>query len=90
MTVDVSNLEVLDIGDTIPKELWSLPLRVVNHPKGRDKISLAEYSDKKLIVLDFWSTYCAPCIKGITYWEDQLADLGEDVLFLYGYPIYHT
>src|SRR5690606_12654141 len=55
----------LQIGDTIPEELWNMPLQVVNHPEGKDTITLNDYRDKKLIILDFWATWCAPCIKSL-------------------------
>src|SRR5690606_11186126 len=50
----VSEIKPLQIGDTIPEALWQLPLQVVNHPKGKDTITLNDYRDKKLIILDFW------------------------------------
>ncbi|SEM26806.1 AhpC/TSA family protein [bacterium A37T11] len=51
----------LKIGDTIPEALWHLPLQVVNHPEGKDTITLNDYRGK-LIILDFWATHCLPCI----------------------------
>lgn len=57
--------QALKVGDKIPDELWELPLQVVNHPEGRDTIRLGEYKDK-LIILDFWATWCAPCVKSLS------------------------
>ncbi|TJZ60060.1 redoxin domain-containing protein [Sphingobacterium olei] len=55
-------IKPLQIGDTIPEALWNLPLQVVNHPDGKDTITLNDYRDKKLIILDFWSSWCSSCI----------------------------
>ncbi len=60
----LDNIQPLQIGDTIPEALWQLPLQVVNHPDGRDTITLNDYRDKKLIILDFWATWCKSCIEG--------------------------
>ncbi|MBD1421986.1 TlpA family protein disulfide reductase [Sphingobacterium chuzhouense] len=57
-----TEIKPLKIGDTIPEELWKLPLQVVNHPDGKDTITLNDYRDKKLIILDFWSSWCSSCI----------------------------
>lgn len=58
----VADIKPLQIGDTIPEWLWHHPLQVVNHPEGRDTITLNDYRDKKLIILDFWSTWCGSCV----------------------------
>ena len=64
----------LQIGDTIPEYLWHLPLQVVNHPEGRDTITLQEYRNKKLIILEFWGSMCPPCIEAV----DKLNALKTD------------
>ncbi|NGM65424.1 peroxiredoxin family protein [Sphingobacterium sp. SGR-19] len=64
-----TEIKPLQIGDAIPEDLWSLPLQVVNHPDGKDTITLNDYRDKKLIILDFWTTWCGPCIKSLTELE---------------------
>lgn len=58
----IDTITPLQIGDTIPEALWNLPLQVINHPEGKETITLNDYRGK-LIILDFWNSACAPCIK---------------------------
>jgi thiol-disulfide isomerase/thioredoxin len=57
-------IKPLNIGDTIPEPVWNMPLQVVNHPNGKKIITLNDYRGK-LIILDFWATYCSPCIRSL-------------------------
>jgi thiol-disulfide isomerase/thioredoxin len=68
----------LTVGDTLPLELWNLPLQVVNHPEGKTTITLADYKDK-LIILDFWATWCSPCVAMLPK-QDSLQKLFKDQL----------
>ncbi|WP_140937592.1 TlpA family protein disulfide reductase [Sphingobacterium lumbrici] len=84
--IGAEEMQPLQIGDTIPEKLWNLPLQVVNHPGGKDTITLNDYRDKKLIILDFWATWCAPCVKSIIKWDsiatrypNELAALGVHI-----------
>lgn len=68
--------QALRVGDPLPPALWHLPLTVVNHPAGKETLTLNEYKDK-LIILDFWATWCAPCIKKFPQmgeWQKQVGD----------------
>jgi len=60
-----SPVKALNIGDKIPQSLWDTWLEVVNHPTGQKTIKLSEYRDKKLIILDFWATWCASCVESL-------------------------
>ncbi|WP_257667471.1 hypothetical protein [Parapedobacter tibetensis] len=53
--IHIDSIKPLQIGDTIPEALLNLPLQVVNHPEGKETITLADYKGK-LIILDFWAT----------------------------------
>ena len=76
-TQDITQLR---IGDKVPEELWNMSFTAVNH-QGEEGLSLGNYRDK-LIILDFWSTYCAPCIKAIPKFEKLQHDLKNDVQFI--------
>ncbi|PLK45779.1 TlpA disulfide reductase family protein [Emticicia sp. TH156] len=68
--------QTLRVGDTLPPELWRLPLQVVNHPAGKETLLLHEFKNQP-IILDFWATWCAPCIKKFPQmgeWQKQLGD----------------
>lgn len=65
---EANNLSALDVGQAIPDELWDAPIKVVNDPNGKSTINLKDYKGK-LIILDFWGTYCASCIQNFPKME---------------------
>ncbi|QQD14397.1 TlpA family protein disulfide reductase [Sphingobacterium sp. UDSM-2020] len=71
----------LKIGDPIPDALWNTPLQVVNHPDGKATITLNEYKDK-LIILDFWATWCVPCIRNFPKLHDLQNEFGDKIKVL--------
>lgn len=68
------SVNAVTIGDELPEETWNSILQVVNHPDGKSVVNLNEYRHKKLIILEFWATYCTPCIKSL----DKLNVLKDD------------
>ncbi len=68
----------LQIGDTIPESLWSTPLQVVNHSDGKKVISLNDYRGR-LIILDFWATWCSPCVAALPKLQKLQAAFSDQI-----------
>src|SRR5690606_35558675 len=79
--VIAKNIKPLSIGDQIPDELWNMPLQVVNHPEGKKNITLSEYKGK-LIILDFWATWCVPCIRNFPKLHALQGEFGDKIKLL--------
>ncbi|MCH7411854.1 TlpA family protein disulfide reductase [Belliella sp. R4-6] len=69
-------LEPLDIGDQIPNLKFE---NVLNHPSG--EILLSDYRGK-LLILDFWATWCAPCVASFPKLDSLDKAFGEDLVIL--------
>lgn len=54
----------LQPGDSIPSQLWNHPLQLSGSTKKNSSIPLSQYSGK-LIILDFWATWCSSCISAM-------------------------
>lgn len=71
--------KVLKLGDPFPSSIWATSLKVVNHPQ--KTIDLA--TDKnKLILLDFWNTWCSACLKGFPKMEELQKKFGDKIKIL--------
>lgn len=71
-----ASAQALKAGDKFPEELWNISHKVVNHPAGRETLTLGEYKDK-LVILEFWGTTCTPCIKSLKRLDSLQKELGE-------------
>lgn len=66
----------LKVGDALPKQFWETPLQMVNTPQKSTTLS----ADKdKLILLDFWATWCGSCLKNFPKMEALQKEFGEQV-----------
>ena len=64
-----AQLKALKIGDPVPEEVWTAPMQVINDPMSKKTITLSEHKDQ-LILLDFWATWCASCLKNFPKMHD--------------------
>ncbi len=74
----LSEIKALAIGDTIPESLWNLEMPVFNDSKGRSTISLSDYKDNKLIIVDFWATWCTNCLESFPKLDQLKATFKSD------------
>ncbi|MBB5439522.1 thiol-disulfide isomerase/thioredoxin [Pedobacter sp. AK017] len=58
----ITKIRPLKIGDTVP----DIAFKMVNYEKATARLS--DFKGK-LIILDFWATHCAPCIKAMGKFE---------------------
>ncbi len=72
--VGLNEVRSLKVGDQIPDELWDMPLKVVNHPEGKEYVKLGDHREKELIILDFWATWCGSCLNSIRTISDISID----------------
>lgn len=67
--IKMDRISPLKIGQKVPDDIMDLPIRIVNDIYGRDSITLRELSADKMLVLDFWATWCPPCLASMDKWK---------------------
>lgn len=75
----------LIIGDSIPEEFWNMILPIANSKEGRTKITLEEHRNSPIIVIDFWSRACGPCIEALDKWQTLKDSIGDGVTIISAY-----
>lgn len=72
----------LNVGDSVPDEWWNMPLTLWTAANDRSEaMTLGEHRGK-VIILDFWATWCANCLYGMPDLFDLQAKYGDDILTL--------
>ncbi|WP_118195520.1 TlpA disulfide reductase family protein [Albibacterium indicum] len=76
----IDSITPLKIGDKIPDELWDYAFPVVSpHSDQVQYLTLGDFRDK-LIILDFWATWCAPCISSLHKLDTLQQEFAGDLL----------
>ncbi|MCY4780350.1 TlpA disulfide reductase family protein [Sphingobacterium sp. UT-1RO-CII-1] len=78
---EIGEIKPLEIGDTIPEEIWNMPLQVVEYGGKTKEIRLADYRGK-VIILDYWATWCAGCILSMPKMHELVEEMPNEVVLL--------
>jgi thiol-disulfide isomerase/thioredoxin len=82
VALSTNSIKPLQIGDSIPSALWNLPLQMIKAgQEGSTTVTLSDYKGK-LIILDFWATYCSSCIKAMPGIHQVKEEIGEQLAVL--------
>ncbi|HCZ8395990.1 TlpA family protein disulfide reductase [Elizabethkingia anophelis] len=69
----------LKIGDKLPDAVWNTNLEMVNYPQ--KTLTLSAYKDR-LILLDFWATWCGGCLQNFPKMESLEKKYGDKIKIL--------
>ncbi len=81
LTANAQVLKVLQLGDKIPEDLWQAPLQIITPSGGKTTLTLNEYRGK-LIILDFWATWCSGCIAAMPKLREIQQNFSENIKVL--------
>ncbi len=75
-TTSFAQTKSLKIGEALPESIWSTPLQLVNHSQ---KTMTLNQDKEKLILLDFWATWCSSCLVNFPKMEELQKQFGDKI-----------
>lgn len=79
---DDIHIQKLRVGDTIPDNFWHTPVWIVYPNEDDHTLTLNQFRNRKLIILDFWATWCVPCIRSIDKFHESGHLSNPNIAFL--------
>lgn len=74
-----SQQKALKVGEKLPLSIWTTPMEMLNHPQ--KSLTLSDYKDR-LILLDFWATWCGGCLMNFPKMESLEKQFGNQIKIL--------
>ncbi len=78
-TISFAQNKSVKVGEPLPDNFWTTSFQVVNHQQ--KTLNLSE-DKNKLILLDFWNTWCSACLKEFPKMEQLKEQFGDKVKIL--------
>lgn len=78
--IQIDSIKPLRVGDHLPKAFWEVKHQVYEQDKVTQQ-DLSKYKDR-LLILDFWATWCGSCISNFPTLANLQSDFGPELQIL--------